>query len=336
MIISPEEISKIAIFRALQLGDMLCAVPALRALRLAYPKAEITLIGLPWASTFVSRFAHYLDNFISFPGYEGLPEQPFDEDAFREFILHVQHQQFDLLLQMQGNGTVVNQMLLACGARHLAGFHNAHSRMHSDLFIEYPNYGREVDRHLLLMSHLGIPALSRDLEFPLTEQDIRDLNDLMLPLEKQNYVCIHPGSRGSWRQWPPDAFARLANYCGKKQFKIVVTGVREEEHIIKAVITKCDFPVIDLTGRTSLGAMAALLANSFLLIANCTGVSHIAAALKTPSLIISMDGEPERWRAADTNRHRVIDWKRSPSFATVTAELADLISQFEQPRSGAA
>ena len=63
-----------------------------------------------------------------------------------------------------------------------------------------------------------------------------------------------------------------------------------------------------------------------MLIANCTGVSHIASALKTPSVIISMDGEPERWAPLDKQLHYVIDWTKDPHFDKVYLGMIKLMN----------
>ena len=112
----------IAILRALQLGDLLCSVPAFRALRAAFPKASITLIGLPWAKAFVQQFTHYLDEFIEFPGYPGLPEQDTDFGRLATFLEYMRARRFDWLIQMQGDGSYVNDLARLCGARDRMGF----------------------------------------------------------------------------------------------------------------------------------------------------------------------------------------------------------------------
>src|SRR5258708_29722151 len=65
---------KIAIFRALYLGDLLLAVPALRSIRARFSRAEITLIVLPWLAAFARRFSAYIDRFVAFVGYPRMHE----------------------------------------------------------------------------------------------------------------------------------------------------------------------------------------------------------------------------------------------------------------------
>ena len=324
MKIQSAEVKKIGVFRALQLGDMLNVIPAMRALRAAYPKAEITLIGLPWAASFVTRFHQYFDHFLHFPGYPGLPEQTFDKPAYQAFLQCVKNENFDLLLQMQGNGTIVNEMMQSWNAKQLAGFCNKDSYIDSDLFLPYLDYGSEIWRHLLFMQHLGVPLLGDDLEFPITEEGKQQYENLGLLLEKKRYVCIHPGSRGAWRQWPPQYFAMLADSCAEKGLTVVITGTANEADITQAVRQHMTYDALDMTGQTSLDALAVLIKNAWCLIANCTGVSHIASATATPSIIISMDGEPERWSPLNKNIHFVTDWTKHPTVNMPHQQLKNL------------
>lgn len=321
MNLRPGNLNRIAIFRALQLGDMLCAIPAIRALRMSYPDAEITLIGLPWAASFVRRFNKFFDSFICFPGYAGLPEQEFSEAAYADFLYSIRQDPFDLLIQMQGNGTIVNPMLLTWNARQVAGFFNQHSFVNSELFVEYPNGIPEIHRHLILMQHLGISAVGDHLEFAATADDYDEFTSMDLALPSKSYVCIHPGSRGRWRQWPPKLFAQLADVCAAAGLSVVVTGTSSEADITKAVRENMKHPSIDLTGATTLGSLAMLLRNARLLVSNCTGVSHMAAATQTPSVVVSMDGEPERWAPLNRELHRTIDCRSDNRFDDVMRAL---------------
>ncbi len=112
---------RIAVLRALQLGDLLCAVPALRSLRAGAPEAEIVLVGLPWARSFVARYPELLDGFREFPGYPGLPERPPVIDRIPSFLSEMQADRFDLAIQLQGSGPFVNPLTVLFGARQNAG-----------------------------------------------------------------------------------------------------------------------------------------------------------------------------------------------------------------------
>jgi ADP-heptose:LPS heptosyltransferase len=323
--LSAHPIKKIVVFRALQLGDLLCSIPAFRALRTTYPDAEITLVGLPWAESLLTRFPDYFDAFIAFPGYPGLPEQELEPEKTVRFLREIQQQKFDLALQMQGNGSIVNPLVELFGAFYTAGFYREEDYRPNPLFLKYPDNVPEIERHLLLMNHLGIPSVGKELEFPLNSYDHDAFDQLNLQIVPQKYVCIHPGSRSIARQWPPAYFASLADYCQEQGFDVIITGTKDEALLADEVMQNMKHEAYNLAGKTSLGAVAVLIKNSFALISNCTGVSHIAAAYGTPSVVISLHGEPKRWSPLDQSKHRTIDWTTTPNFNLVMDRLVEVV-----------
>jgi ADP-heptose:LPS heptosyltransferase len=295
---------KIAVVRALQLGDLLCAVPALRALDAAYPRAAISLIGLPWAREFAARFSRYVDRFIEFPGFPGMPERSCSEDRLLAFVGAMQRERFDLVLQLHGDGSYMNSMVALMEGAHSAGFHPQHGECpDTDSYLAWRPRENEVLRNLRLLEHLGIPAKGTQLEFPLTEGDRRDAAALAPAGE---FAIVHPGSQLASRRWPVERFAELADALADDGLQIVLTGTAGEQPLIERMKDRMRAPAVDLCGHTTLGGLGALIARARVLVANDTGVSHIAAATCTPSVIVACGSDPLRWAPLDRERHRVL------------------------------
>jgi ADP-heptose:LPS heptosyltransferase len=319
---------KIAVLRPLQFGDLMCAVPAFRALRAAYPEADVTLIGLPWASIFVERFHKYIDHLLEFPGFPGFPEQDPRIDEFPGFLVAAQKQHFDLALQMQGSGLLSNSIIAMLGAKQTAGYFLEGSYYpDAKTFIDYPVGEHEIWRHLKLLQHLGIALQGDYLEFPIFDTDRKRFQDLQeeFGLTADNYVVIHPGARDEARRWAPEKFAAVSDQLSEYGFRLVLTGTTDESAVTRAVISKASRPLVDLTGRTDYGTMAVLLSKASLLVSNDTGVSHLAAALEVPSVILFSGSEPERWGPINQNLHRRVLWASAAQSSAVIHEAEKLL-----------
>src|SRR5690554_5546441 len=313
---------KIAVFRALYLGDFLCSVPAFRALRKAFPDSEISLIGLAEMKDLAKRYNNYIDDFISFPGYPLLTDRPFDSEKFQTFLEAVRNKEFNLILQMQGNGSIINNLLKAFNAKRIVGFCQTKKEENKN-FLLYPSNLHEIERHLALLKHIGISSDGKNIDFPIKEEDNDNYNKAALNINR-DYVCLHPGSKAAWRQWPIQHFAAIGDYLGEKGFQLVITGSKPEIDLANNLAGLMSSNPIISTGKLSLGGTAVLLAGASFLLTNCTGISHLAAALKTPSLVISMDGEPNRWAPLNRDLHRTIDWKANPDYNVVFKEIESI------------
>lgn len=297
---------RVVVFRALQLGDMLAAVPALRAVRAWRPEAHLTLVGLPWAAELFSRF-DWIDEFLAFPGHPLLPERMADDEALSAFFAQVRMRRFDLAIQLHGSGSITNAIVAALGARETAGFHPA-STANPDprRYVQWPEHGSEVDRLLRLPHHLGAPAVPTALDFPLRDDDHARLAALWCAPADRPVVVVHPGARLPSRRWPAQRFAAVAGALRDLGCEIVLTGSSAESDVLRRFRAHAPSGVVDLAERTDLGTLAALIDRAALLVCNDTGVSHIAAARGTPSVVVSCGADPSRWAPADATRHRML------------------------------
>lgn len=301
-------VRRLAIIRALHLGDLLLAVPALRAIRQGFPSAEITLIGLRWSQDFVHRFRHYLDRWREFPGYPGLLEVRGDPERTRAFVTAERAYGYDLVLQMHGNGRVSNAFALELGARRTVGFYPETPPPGLAPAAPYPDAVHEIERHLILARLLGLAATDRQLEFPILPEDEAALREVVSedlgrggPL-----VGIHPGARPPARRWPAEFFAAVADSLVRRHGAcVVVTAGPGEESVAAEVVSRMKEAALNLAGRTSLGALAALIRRYDLMISNDTGPAHIAVALDRPSITIFGPADRRRWAPLDPRRHPI-------------------------------
>jgi ADP-heptose:LPS heptosyltransferase len=213
-----------------------------------------------------------------------------------------------LLLQCHGSGELSNPLLAGFGAARLAGFHAAGQAAPDPAsFVEWDEERNEVLRFLDLLQHLGVSACGTEMELPLNEEDFAELKQAAPMLAPAGtYDCIHPGARFSSRRWPVQRFAAVAERVAEQGLQVVLTGSPAEAALCAQLATTTRAPVLNLAGRTSLGALAALVAGARLLVCNDTGLSHVAAALATPSVVISSGSNARRWSPLDQALHRVL------------------------------
>jgi ADP-heptose:LPS heptosyltransferase len=299
--------SGIAVIRALALGDMLCGVPALRAIRAAYPDARVSLFGLPWARLLVDRLP-YVDELIEFPGFPGIPEVPLDPARTVACLADIQRRHFDLAVQLQGDGHHINEFAALLGAARLAGFVppglDPPRDGVDDTWLPYPAHGHEVDRLLELAKALGAP-IDRRLEFPVTDEDRAAAGRLLdeCLVDPADVAIVHAGGSRPDRRWPADRFAAVADALAGRDLAVLLTGTNAEASATARVGASMRGRFVDLAGRTDLGTMAALVERARIVVTNDTGISHLAVALDTDSVTVFTGSDRERWAPLGSERN---------------------------------
>jgi ADP-heptose:LPS heptosyltransferase len=307
------DVERIAVLRANALGDLMFTMPALYALRAAYPSAEIVLLGTPWHQRFLTGRPGPVDRVIVLPALPGVryaePDEsaPLDPRAAREeFLARTRPIGFDLALQMHGGGRHTNPIVAGLGARVTAGV-RAPDAPPLDRWIRFVYYQSELFRHLEVASLVGAPPVMFEPLLEISEQDRIEAKRLV-PEDARPLAALHPGASDARRRWPADRFVAVGDALAASGAHVVVTGTPPERALVDEVVRAMRRPARPLV-EASIGGLAALLARCTVVVSNDTGPLHIAEAVGTRTVGLYWVGNVINAAPILRERHRpLLSW----------------------------
>ncbi|MFC1674349.1 glycosyltransferase family 9 protein [Candidatus Omnitrophota bacterium] len=276
MQIEQKTVKNILVVRNDRFGEFLLNIPALRALKEAYPAAKITAVVDPYVTGLAQRVP-FIDQVLecckrgnSFFDKLGL-------------IRNLQKMRPDIAVILNPSKEF-NLTTFLAGIPVRAGYNRKWGFLltHKIKDRKYLGERHEVEYNLELVALLGAAAKDRSLILSLEDTLAKDLFGGFHIGDQADLVALHPWTSDPVKQWPQERFRELAGrLAGMHNIKLLIVGGKEEQGESVKVYSGLTQGVVDLTGRTSLVQLAAILKRCRLLISGDSGPVHLACAVNT-------------------------------------------------------
>jgi lipopolysaccharide heptosyltransferase I len=275
---------RVALLKPSSLGDVVHSLPVLTALRHRYPRAHLTWIINRSYAPLVAGHPH-LDATLEFDRSAARSGWRSAARTWGRFLRDLRHSAFDLVIDLQG---LFRSGLLAAlsGAGRRVGLGSAREGapwFYTDV-VPVANFQalHAVDRYWLVAEALGVGDLPREFLVPIPAEAQAWAGATLAGFPRP-WLMVAAGSRWRTKRWPPEHFAVLlgraqADFGGTAVF----VGSAEDSPLAVAIAGRLEGPAVDLTDRTTLPQLAAVLRAADVMIANDTGPLHLAAALGRP------------------------------------------------------
>ena len=293
-----------------QMGDMLLAVPAFRAVKESFPGAEVGVV----TSTLnrdVLRNNPAIDHLFCYD-----KKHPFSHLAL---VRAIRALRFDLVIVLHTVSFSMTSVILALlsGAAVRAGSTSrpfGHSLSGALFHIELPLPGpdeletmNETEHNLYPLAALGVRTGNLAPQLFSSDAERAWADGFMRPERKSGRlpIAVHPGAGKRENVWPPERFAAVVNRIGDTRpvTAIVIEGPRDAEYAAR-FRRACRVQNRALERRT-IGEVAAVLPAAAVVLCNDTGVMHAACAAGATVVAVFGPTEPGRWTPKCDNLHTV-------------------------------
>jgi len=328
--ITPEEFARIRFRKILvsrqhnQMGDMMLAIPALRAIRETYPEARIGVV----TSTLnrdVLENNPYVDDVFTYDKRSVFSAIRMMREVRREgfdlaIALHTVSFSFTTLMLcvLSGAATRIGSTSLDVGDRLTGTYLNITLPLPDPAELATMN---EAEHNLYPLRTVGIVT---DNLAPLIVPSAAS-SEWARSFAQSAWggecvrLAVHPGAGKIENIWPAERFAAVVNAIGaeRRVQVLALQGPRDAE-AVERFQRACDFDAAVASGRR-IGDIAALMQLADLVICNDTGVMHVSAAAGATTLAVFGLTDPVRWAPRCDGLHIV----QSPDgvLSSVTVEM---------------
>jgi len=286
--------NKILVVRNDRFGEFLLNIPAIRALKEGFPGTEVIAI-VDESVVELANAVPYIDEVISW----GQRKHTIGEKLGLVISLRKKHIQSAVILNPS---RAMNILTFLAGIPRRAGYDRKCGCLLTDRIKDRKHLAtkHEVEYNLELAGVLGVGTADLALSLEVDNDIIKSLLDRHNIAKSDYLIAIHPWTSDPRKQWPLEKFSELAErLSGVTLAKIIIVGRTDQQQRDAGNFCAGGDKLINLTDKTSLLELAALLKICKLLISGDSGPVHLATCVNTPVVALfrnDLPGKgPKRW-----------------------------------------
>ena len=290
-----QQVEAVLVVRLRSIGDAVLATPALHALRRFLPRARIDLLVEDWlvplfeaqrdASRIVTVVRGGLGTRVA---------------AVRD----LRAGRYDVAFDLHG-GTTATLLTFASGARRRVGYgrYQLARLLNHRAPPAVELWGRSelhsVEEQLGLLGFVGVPVSDRPptrlTPAHVAEARVRSRLEAAGLDPRGRIALLHPAATFESKRWSSEGFARVAEHLHERGFAPVAIAARHEAGILSALK---QLSRVGVTAFSDLGLsdVVALCAMSRVFVGNDSGIAHVAAAVRTPLVVVFGSSNVTHWR----------------------------------------
>ena len=311
----PLNLRSILIIQLGDIGDVVWAIPAIWAVKDAYPQAKVSILlregngSLLEAESSLHKIfevkSHHESGFFS-KALDNL-----------NFIKKLRHEHFSVVFDLRADERGAFNAYLTGAPFRAAMFYQDvpfwRNRLFTHLVVTPPLTGERVlgaaEQSLKIVRAFGIREKTSIPRLHVADDVMERVQRLLVEEKIANpgkWVSINPFSRWGYKEWRYDKWISLMDWLWDEYaIATVIVGSEEEKNKAHEIGLACQGMVYNLAGKTTLAELAGLLSFSRLHIGVDSAAPHIAAAVGTATVTIYGPSDWHDW-APIGDQHRII------------------------------